>query len=213
MKKFIKGIFKYNLKSLMRIRKNISIFSLIDVRSEISKKAAVARGCKLSNVTMGDYSYISKKSDISNCQIGKFCSIAPGVKIGFGMHPTNLISTSPLFYTDKNVFKYAIKKDKSFIEHKKTIIGNDVWIGLNSIILDGIKIGDGAIVAAGAVVTKDIPPYAVVGGVPAKIIKYRFDEEKRKELTKFNWWNLEEDKIREFINKNEEIFGGYNISD
>lgn len=199
MNKYILGIFKYNIRSFFRIRKNISIFSLIDGNSEISKKAAVARGTKLSNVTIDDYSYISKGADINNCEIGKFSSIAPSVKIGFGMHPTNLISTSPLFYTDENIFGYAFQVNKSVEEYRKTIIGNDVWIGLNSIILDGIKIGDGAIIGAGAVVTKDIPPYAIVGGVPAKIIRYRFDEKKINEVKKSKWWEKDLNEVIRYV--------------
>lgn len=87
---------------------------------------------------------------------------------------------------------------KSFINYAHTTpaeIGNDVWIGQNAVIMDGVKIGDGAIVAAGAVVTKDVAPYAIVGGVPAKLIKYRFDEATIKDLLRLKWWELSDKEI------------------
>jgi len=200
MKRYILGIFKYNLRNLFKIRKNTSLFSLIDCNSQIDKNAFVARGCKLSNVIVKEYSYISKGSEINNCTIGKFCSIAPGVKIGFGKHPTNLLSTSPLFYTNKNVFRDAFVIKKDFNEFEETIIGNDVWIGMNSIILDGVIIGDGSIIGAGAVVTKNVEPYSIVAGVPAKVVKYRFDEDIIKLLLESKWWDLPKEDIIEISN-------------
>lgn len=194
MKNYIKGFFKYIFK------KNVSILSLIDDKSFISDKSKVLRGCKLSNVNIGDYSYISKGSDINNSKIGRYCSIAPYVKIGFGIHPTNYLSTSPIFYNDNNVFGFSINHDNEFKEFKETNIGNDVWIGLNAIIIDGIKIGDGSIIGAGAVVTKDVEPYSIVGGVPAKLIRYRFNEEKIKRLLDTRWWDYEIYDIKKYFN-------------
>ncbi len=107
------------------------------------------------------------------------------------MHPvTNNISTHPFFYSDKYEKFNKIKSTK-FIEFSKVDIGNDVWIGENVIILSGIKIGNGAILAAGAVVTKDIPNYAVAAGMPAKIIKMRFDTSEIQILQNAQWWNTE----------------------
>lgn len=129
----------------------------------------------LFDVTLGDYTYVGGNVKISRANIGKFCSIAEGVKIGLGIHPTHLESTHPAFYSPNSGWQDEIKPDLSLniVEYKPIIIGNDVWIGTNAIILDGITIGSHAVVAAGAVVTKDIPEYAIVGGVPAKIIKFR----------------------------------------
>lgn len=125
--------------------------------------------------------------------IGKFCSIGENVAIGPSQHPLNWLSTHPFQYnlsfnvvTDKNL--------KSF-SFKPVVIGNDVWIGNNAIIMDGIKVGDGSIIGANSVVTKDVPPYAIVGGVPAKIIKYRFSEDIIKELLELKWWNLDDKEI------------------
>lgn len=143
------------------------------------------------NVTIGEYTYIGNRTKLANVTIGKFCSIASDVKIGLGRHPTTeFISTYPAFYS-----KYNCGCLTSFTEYQKyeefqnIIIENDVWIGENAIVLDGVKICNGAIVAAGAVVTKDVPAYSIVGGVPARIIKYRFSEEKISLLESFKWWN------------------------
>ena len=112
-------------------------------------------------------------------------------------------------YFRKDTGKYVvrIRNKKLDIDYTKSInnpvtIGNDVWIGANVCILPGISIGDGAVLAAGAVITKDVPPYAIVGGVPAKVIKYRFSEDIIKKLLKIKWWNWEEEKVK----KNKDLF-------
>ena len=179
-------------------KKNISKFSLVDSNCKINDNSIVMRKCKLENVTMDKFSYISKECDMKNCTIGKFCSIAPNVKAGFGIHPTQYISTSPVFYSENNPFGFCIDK-KFFKEYKSIQIGNDVWIGMNAIILDGVKIGNGSIIGAGAVVTKDVPDYAIVGGVPAKIIKYRFSQKKIEQLKKLQWWDKSDVEIKKIL--------------
>ena len=156
----------------------------------------------LHNVQLGDYSYIAKNSNISNCTIGKFCSIGPNVCCGLGMHPTNGISTSPMFYSTAKQNGVCLCKTSKFEESKITIIGNDVFIGANVTILDGLIIGDGAIIGAGAVVTSNVPPYAIAVGIPAVIRKYRFDSETIKKLLAKKWWEKGEDEL----NKVEEFF-------
>ena len=117
---------------------------------------------------------------MQNTTIGNYCSIARNVSIGLGLHPLNLFSTSPIFYKRQNALLLdLISKDNEFKEYQPITIGNDVWIGANAIIMDGITIGNGAVIAAGAVVTKNVPAYAIMGGVPAKLIKYRFAEGER----------------------------------
>ena len=145
-----------------------------DVNS--GKNTRVAAPFFMHHVQLGDYSYISKNSNISNCSIGKFCSIGPNFCCGLGIHPTDGISTSPMFYSTAKQNGVTLCKEDKIHEFAKTIIGNDVFIGANVTVLDGVTIGDGAIVGAGAVVTKDVPPYAIVGGNPAKILKYRDKE-------------------------------------
>lgn len=143
----------------------------------------------LLNTVVGDYTYIGGNNKIQNAVIGKFCSIGPEVRIGLGIHPLHLKSTYPGFYTNSEYYRVEKQYDFTGEEYKQVEIGHDVWIGARATILDGVKIGDGAVIAAGAVVTKDVPSYAIVGGVPAKVIKYRFDENRVKELLVEQWWN------------------------
>jgi acetyltransferase-like isoleucine patch superfamily enzyme len=144
----------------------------------------------LINSSISSYSYIGKKSIIQNTTMGSFCSIASEVFIGLGKHPDDLFSTSTLFYRIDNTLRIKlIDADYDFKEYVPVEIGNDVWIGTRAIILDGVKIGHGAIVAAHAVVTRDVPPFAIVGGVPANIIRYRFHPDKIEKLLASKWWN------------------------
>lgn len=144
---------------------------------------------------IGKYSYISNNSFIGpNTNIGRYCSIAPNVCIAPGQHPTNFLSTHLFQYSYYKEFEGKEKID--FCGHKPTKIGHDVWIGRNVVIMDGVNIGNGAVIGANAVVTKDIPPFAVAGGVPAKIIKYRFSDNLIKQLSEIEWWNLEEEKLK-----------------
>lgn len=161
----------------------------------------------LSNTIIGDYTYVDV-SRIMNTTIGNFCSIGHSCRIGTRQHPSRIfVSTSPIFYSVDNGCKMTFVKENLFEESKQIEIGNDVWVGLNSIILDGVKIGDGAIIGAGAVVTKNVDDYAIVGGVPAKLIRYRFEKQQIDFLKSFKWW----DKDIKWIEKNHESF--INIDD
>ena len=135
--------------------------------------------------------------------IGSFCSFAPGCKI-VQRHIMGVTTHQFLFaswrYPDLDKIMPHDWQDDNFInqiQSYKTIIGNDVWVGANAIIISGVKIGDGAVIGAGAVVTKDVPPYAIVGGVPAKIIKYRFPKDKIDALLKIKWWDWSDKLIAE----------------
>lgn len=144
----------------------------------------------LNNVEFGDYSYAGSGCHLNLCKIGKYCSIAQEVMIGLGIHPLHFKSTHPGFYAKSSSyygFEPTIKDPGP--EYKEVIVGNDVWIGTRAMILDGVTVGDGAVIAAGAVVTKDVPPYAIVGGVPAKVIKYRFPQEEIEKLLAEKWWD------------------------
>ncbi len=128
-----------------------------------------------------------------------FCSIASNVTIGPGIHKMDGISTHPSFYTFNTPLPKRFVISDLFLNSKRVSIGHDVWIGEKVIILDGLKIGTGAIIAAGAVVTKDVEPYAIVGGVPAKILKYRFEPQLIQQLLESCWWNQSEEWFKEHI--------------
>lgn len=144
----------------------------------------------LTSVDLGDFTYVSDNCRINNTKIGKFCSIGPYVKCGIGKHPTrDFVSTHPVFFSNKRQCGVSFVDEVKFVENVTVNIGNDVWVGANAVIMDGVIIGDGVIVAAGAIVTEDVPPYAIVGGVPAKLIRYRFTEEVINRLLVLKWWD------------------------
>ncbi len=177
---------------------------LNNVRLENNGRNTIGGKVNLNDVTIGKFSYISPGVKFTSTEIGRFCSIAPNVELIAGRHPTtDYVSTHPAFYsktygnsfnkTNFEEFKYANDSKKVFLS-----IGNDVWIGAGAKIIDGVTIGDGAIVATGAVVTKDVPPYAIVGGVPAKTIRYRFDEDEIEFLNDLKWWDKDEEWLQEY---------------
>lgn len=180
--------------------------------SEIKYPNLLEGFCKIGKKTyfngkLGKYSYIGDNCRIS-ANIGRFCSISSNVKTVEGRHPIDFISTNPVFYSTEKQCGCSFVQKKyfeeiqyvNFEEKIACIIGNDVWIGENVLIKSGIKIGDGAIIAMGAVVTHNVEPYSIVGGVPAKLIKKRFCNEIVQELIKLQWWNKSEDTIKENIN-------------
>ena len=145
-----------------------------------------------SNVYIGDHTYIGLCK-----KIGSYSSISFNVKIGLRNHPLEYVSTSPVFY---GAARGWLKENTLPITDEMLVeIGNDVLISANVIILEGVKVGDGAVIAAGAVVSKDVEPYAIVGGVPAKLIRYRFDEATRKELSASKWWDRSETELKELV--------------
>lgn len=180
--------------------KKLSLFIFYDRQTHIPEKCRIQRFVVLRKCTLGDYTYIGYNTNIYHAQIGKFCSISKDVSIGLASHPTSLISTSPIFvnrvngtgysWTDLNIFNSV---------PDKVIIKNDVWIGMKSTIMGGVTVGNGAIIAAHSVVTKDVPAYAVVGGVPAKIIKFRFSEDIIRELENSAWWDLPDEVLKSRI--------------
>jgi len=144
---------------------------------------------------LGNYTYIGANTQILNCkEIGNFCSISHDVKIGLDNHALDHISTSPIFYSPSRKWvKQATHKADA-----PTIIGADVLISANVNIMSGVSIGTGAVIGANSFVNKDVPPYAIVAGIPAKIIKYRFDENTIARLLKSEWWCLDKTKLMHY---------------
>lgn len=157
----------------------------------------------MNNVSLGDFSYISDNSVVFEANIGKFCSFGPNIKVAPGKHPSRtFVSTHPALFSNpgyckKNFFTYDHHNPE-----RKVTIGNDVWICANVVIADGVTIGDGAIVAANAVVGADVESYSIVGGVPAKHIRYRFETDEIAFLLDLKWW----DKSIEWIEEHADLF-------
>jgi acetyltransferase-like isoleucine patch superfamily enzyme len=151
---------------------------------------------------LGNYSYLGENTFVQNTLIGNYSCIGPNVKIGLGEHPINhFISTHPVFYSLLAQVGVTFADKQYYDEYSPVKIGNDVWVGANAIIISGITIGNGCIIGAGAVVTKDLPPYSIVGGVPAKIIKYRFNEYEIVQLELLKWWDKDIEWIKANANK------------
>ena len=163
-------------------------------RCMIDRTAKVDSECTLSKVKMGRYSYVASGTRITDANIGAFCSIGARCGIGGGVHPTDTVSTSPVFLKGKNF----LKKNFAEIPYSPSLtveIGNDVWIGEGVFIVSGVRLGDGAVIGAHAVVTKDVEPYAVVAGVPTREIRKRFPDEVIGELLEVKWWEWSDAQI------------------
>lgn len=172
-----------------------SFLSYADKESTFAGFNSLSIGAIIKNSSLGRFTYVGGARIQSGC-IGSFCSVGSGARIGgLGRHPTRWISTHPAFYSTLEQAGMAFC-DKDYFDELGTVtIGNDVWIGARALVLDGVKIGDGAIVAAGAVVAKDVEPYAIVGGVPARLIRYRYDAVTIEKLLNLRWWEWPTEKL------------------
>jgi acetyltransferase-like isoleucine patch superfamily enzyme len=167
------------------------------LHSDISELAQLGFPHHVESSVIGKYSYIAQNCWIIRTRIGRFCSIGPNFCCGWATHPTNGISTSPMFYSTRMQNGVSLCSEDKVCEFGRIEIGNDVFIGMNVTVLDGVQIGDGAIIGAGAVVSKDIPPYAVAVGSPIKIIRYRFDSNTIARLLETQWWNWSEKDLQQ----------------
>jgi len=164
------------------------------INSKLESRSRYAHHSSIRNSVVGNYSSIGRNTYINHAQIGKFCSISWNVTIGATSHPTNRLTTHAFPYVARIGF---VDKDNQHCN--RVSIGNDVWIGCHSVIMPGITIGHGSIIGAGAVVTKDIPDYAIAAGNPAKVMRYRCSEEMIKKLLEISWWDFSKDKIMECL--------------
>lgn len=202
----IKGYYWYYKFHSRKYRISIGKKVQLDSWTEFMGENRIGDDSIIFQSRIGFGSYIGKECKFVKTEIGKYTSIASGVRVVTGHHPVNkYISTSPVFYSveyggrntfvDKEyypVYRYADEEKKRLV-----CIGNDTWIGEGVKILEGIKIGNGAVVGAYSVVTKDCEPYGVYAGVPAKLIKYRFGQEEIDRLEAFKWWDKEEEWLKE----------------
>ena len=201
-------ILKLLLKLKLRLQKKVhfGIFSKINFNTYFEGNCYIYKNVNVQDSHIGYGTYIAFNSHMPATKIGRFCSIGENVRTGIGNHPLNgWVTTHPAFFSTQKQAGFSFTEKVLFHdEHKFTDetkkyvveIGNDVWIGNNVCILDGIKVGDGAVIALGSIVTKDVEPYTVVAGIPAKPVKKRFSEEQIEKLMKIKWWNWDIDKIK-----------------
>jgi phosphonate metabolism protein (transferase hexapeptide repeat family) len=150
-----------------------------------------------SDSELGDYSYVERQAEAIYARIGKFCAIASNARINALEHPIERVSQHKMTYRANEYFLGA-KLDGGFrdLRQSKLVdIGHDAWVGHGAVIMPGIRIGHGAVVAAGAVVTHDVAPYAIVAGVPAKFLKWRFEEKISERIISLGWWDWEHDRL------------------
>lgn len=165
--------------------------------SQIDKSSKIESGCNIVDLTMGRHSFCGYDCEIVNCEIGSFCSIANNVIIGGPMHPMAWVSMSPVFYKGRDSVK-AKFSTHDLPAAKKTFIGHDVWIGQYSLIKQGVNIGTGAVIGMGSVVTKDVEPYSIVAGSPAREIRKRFNDSTITKLLKSKWWKFDDDQLKKY---------------
>ena len=201
--KLFENILKSVWRSINRYKlskRNVRIYKTAIFNNKTTFGGYNSIGAKtvVSDSQIGRYTYLGKNNKLDRVTIGKYCSIGSNIKILDSTHPTrDFVSTSPVFYsTLRQCGATFVTKDK-FEEHlsgggSKLIIGNDVWIGDDVTFMAGITIGDGAIIGTGALVTKDVPPFSICGGIPAKIIRYRFTQEQIDFLQAIKWWDKDE---------------------
>ncbi len=200
-KKNLKRQKKFELNKKVVFKKNC----FIDENTFLEGGNVISPETRLYNSKVGYGTYFGRGCIITSMKFGRYCSIGSRLRVIVGKHPTkDFVSTHPAFFSTlkQSGFTYSeeqLFKEISYVDEEKKIfvdIGSDVWIGSDVRIVDGITVHDGAIIAAGSVVTKDVLPYTIVGGVPAKIIRKRFDNNDIEFLTNLQWWNKDETWIR-----------------
>ncbi|HYP15787.1 MAG TPA: CatB-related O-acetyltransferase [Opitutus sp.] len=164
--------------------------------STLADHVSLQREVSATDANIGRYTYVGRGAYLNLVTVGAFSSIGPAVLAGLGDHPVDLGTTSPALYSTRRQCGETFARADLFPERRPIVIGNDAWLGAGVFVRDGVTIGDGAIVAAGAVVTRDVPPYAIVGGTPAKLIRYRFDEATIARLLALAWWSWPDERIR-----------------
>ncbi len=207
--KFVKTAIKRIYLKIKHRGKNVVLHSGVNIGiNSYFEGRNVIHNNSIFSGSIGYGSYVGPNCNI-NAKIGRFCSISGYVQTTSGNHPIHFVSTHPAFFSLKKqngeTFANVQLFDESMYADSQrkvnVVIGNDVWIGQRATLLGGIVVGDGAVIAAGAVVTKNVPPYAVVGGVPARVIKFRFAADQIEFLLKLKWWNKDRQWLIENAHK------------
>lgn len=165
--------------------------------AQIGRRCEILSHTRIEYAVLGDYSYLGENCEVADAVIGKFTAIANSVRIGAPNHPMGRPSQHRFTYVPE-YYEATASRDRDFFADRRgdrVIVGNDVWIGHAAILLPGVTVGDGAVIAAGAVVSRDVAPYTIVGGVPARPIRKRFDESIAESLRRIAWWDWPEDLI------------------
>lgn len=169
----------------------------VDERSSLGKYNVIFANTVVTNSVLGDHTFVQKNSRIMNADIGKFCSISSRVSIGLGRHSTVSVSSHPAFYSSSQPVARTFSETDDYVPFKRVTIGNDVWIAENVMVIDGVRIGTGAVIAMGSVVTANVPDYAIVAGNPARVFSSRFDQETSQKLLASKWWDMPDDWLQE----------------
>lgn len=203
MKKLKYHIYAQNKPKAIKLEKIPTIDSTSIVEECcFGKYVQIGAFNNISESSFDDFTYTSENCQIIYSDIGRYTNIASYVRINPGQHPMDKVCQHHMLYR-REMFGLG-NDDKKFFQGRRNNnckIGNDVWIGHNAVIMGGVKVGDGAVIGSSSVVTKDIPPYAIAVGNPAKVIKYRFDEKTIKKLLKISWWNWDSKKIKESLDE------------
>lgn len=182
----------------------------INRSTQFEDNIKIYKNTSIRNSDISSGTYVGWNCILDNCTVGRFCSIGPYVEIIYGRHPMRtFVSTHPSFYSTNKQAGFTFANKNMFQENKyvlntrkSLIIGSDVWIGYGAKIIEGITIGHGAVIGAGSIVTKDVEPYAIYAGNPAKFIRFRFEKEEIKQLLELSWW----DKDIDWLGRNHEKF-------
>jgi acetyltransferase-like isoleucine patch superfamily enzyme len=196
-KSLLHGIRAYRLR---RRYPDCVIYNEVAVEKgcELGRHVVLFSGAKLMQSTVGAYTYVQANSSICNAEIGPFCSIAEGVAIGLGAHPTFMVSTSPVFYDNAQPLPRFFVKDRVFKDIlPRTVVGADVWIGQGAMIKAGVRIGVGAVIGSASMVTRDVPPYSIAAGNPCRPIRLRFPEATCQRLLDSRWWDFSDARLEE----------------
>lgn len=172
----------------------------VDSSSLLSEYNVLFDGARLIDSTIGRHSYLQQGATAQACDIGRFCSIAMNSYLGLPQHNMYTVSTHPSFTSGYTPLVKQFKVSQREHQYQRTVVGHDVWIGHGAMVMEGVIINSGAVVGAGAVVTSDVASYAVVAGVPARVIRYRFDEPVRSRLMESKWWEMSDDWIKTHAN-------------